>query len=224
MRYVHLLLGIGIVCMSGLVSCVDESREERILARAETLPPDSALCLLDSISLPEEMSCPLTARWSLLYARSADEAGKRMPYVDPMRIAVDYYRSEKQYPELAEAGLYLGRSYAEDKEYDKAMTAYVDALSVALSIKDYNRAGYICSYMADLYETDGSYQKSAEKYEEGNRYFEQAGNMKSYTFGLVNAAFCHVVREDRQKALELLLVADSVAEALDDPGGSVLCL
>jgi len=34
----------------------------------------------------------------------------------------------------AEIGLYLGRSYVEDKEYEKAMRAYSDALEVALAI------------------------------------------------------------------------------------------
>ena len=217
MRYVNLFLGLWIISMGLLSSCRDESWEEHILSCAEMLSPDSALSLLDSIPMPEEMSDPLAARWSLLYARSADKAGKHLPYVDQMKLAVDYYRSGKRYPEWAESGLFLGRSYVEDKEYDKAMKTYVDALSVALEIKDYDRAGYICSHMADLYEIDGSYQKASEKYEEGNRYFKEVGNMKSYAFGLVNAAFGYVVREEKQKALDLLLLADSVAEALGDP-------
>ena len=43
------------------------------------------------------------------------------------------------------------------------MRAYSDALEVALAIKNYNRAGYICSYMGDLYELDDRYVLAAKK-------------------------------------------------------------
>ena len=87
--------------------------------------------------------------------------------------------------EEAEIGLYLGRSYGEDKEYEKAMRTYSDALKVALAIKDYNRAGYICSYMGDLYEVDLRYILAAEKYIESGKYFHLANNTPSYVRAFV---------------------------------------
>lgn len=109
------------------------------------------------------MSPSLATRWSMLYARSADKAGKEMPYVSQLKIAFNYYKNKKQLPEAAEAGLYLGRSHVVDKEYTQAMQVYTDALQITLDIKDYNRAGYICSYMGDLYEVDGNYSAAAIK-------------------------------------------------------------
>ena len=112
--------------------------------------PDSVITTLDSIPLPEEMSPRLIARWCMLYARAADKIEDEMPYTNQLEIALKYYQKKKMREEEAEIGLYLGRSYVEDKEYEKAMRAYSDALEVALAIKNYNRAGYICSYMGDL--------------------------------------------------------------------------
>lgn len=203
-----------------LPSCKNEAREKQIIQRAETwfdTAPDSVLHILDSIPLPEEMTPSLATRWSMLYARAADKAGKEMPYVSQLQIAFKYYKNQKQWPEAAEAGLYLGRSYVVDKEYDQAMQTYTDALEIALEIDDYNRAGYICSYMGDLYEVDGNYAMAATKYEESNSYFHQADNQKSYAFGLVNEAFCYAIEDDNPTALSLLQKADTVATFLNDP-------
>lgn len=217
MKY-HIFL-ILLLSLHFLSSCKDESRERRIIHQAETLfntNPDSVLYILNSIPLPEEMTPSLATQWSMLYARSADKTGRRMPYVNQLQIAWAYYKNKKLLPEMAEAGLYLGRSLVENKEYEKAMLTYSDALLVALEIENYNRAGYICSYMGDLYQVDGDYSTAANKYEEGNRYFHQAGNMKSYAYGLVNAAFCYAIDENDQTALFLLQKADSVATALNN--------
>lgn len=218
MKYsVAILFSLVIAFLSG---CKDESREKRIIHQAESLfdiAPDSVLLILDSIPLPEELSPSLATQWSMLYARAADKTGKEMPYVSQLQVALSYYKNKKQWPEIAETGLYLGRSYVENKEYEKAMQAYSDALQVSLEIEDYNRAGYICSYMGDLYQVDGDHLTAANKYEEGNSYFQQAGNTKSYAFGLVNAAFCYAIEEDDHTALSLLHKADSVATSLNDP-------
>lgn len=157
-----------------VVGCQNESEEIRLINQAERLfdaYPDSVITTLDSIPLPEEMSPRLIARWCMLYARAADKIEDEMPYTNQLEIALKYYQKKKMREEEAEIGLYLGRSYVEDKEYEKAMRAYSDALEVALAIKNYNRAGYICSYMGDLYELDDRYVLAAKKYKESGRYF-----------------------------------------------------
>ena len=73
-----------------------------------------------------------------------------MPYTIQLEIALKSYQKKKMREEEAEIGLYLGRSYVEDKEYEKAMRAYSDALEVALANKNYNRDGYNCRYIRDL--------------------------------------------------------------------------
>ena len=201
-----------------VVGCQNESEEIRLINQAERLfdaYPDSVITTLDSIPLPEEMSPRLIARWCMLYARAADKIEDGMPYTNQLEIALKYYQKKKMRKEEAEIGLYLGRSYVEDKEYEKAMRAYSDALKVALAIKDYNRAGYICSYMGDLYEVDLRYILAAEKYKESGKYFHLANNTTSYVRAFVNEAHSYSIADSSYLALASLKQAEMVMDSLN---------
>ena len=201
-----------------VVGCQNESEEIRLINQAERLfdaYPDSVITTLDSILLPEEMSHRLIARWCMLYARAADKIEDEMPYTNQLEIALKYYQKKKMREEEAEIGLYLGRSYVEDKEYEKAMRAYSDALEVALAIKDYNRAGYICSYMGDLYEVDLRYILAAEKYKESGKYFHLANNTTSYVRAFVNEAHSYSIADSAYLALASLKQAEMVMDSLN---------
>lgn len=201
-----------------VVGCQNESEEIRLINQAERLfdaYPDSVITTLDSIPLLEEMSPRLIARWCMLYARAADKIEDEMPYTNQLEIALKYYQKKKMREEEAEIGLYLGRSYVEDKEYEKAMRAYSDALEVALAIKDYNRAGYICSYMGDLYEVDLRYILTAEKYKESGKYFHLANNTTSYVRAFVNEAHSYSIADSSYLALASLKQAEMVMDSLN---------
>lgn len=201
-----------------VVGCQNESEEIRLINQAERLfdaYPDSVITTLDSIPLLEEMSPRLIARWCMLYARAADKIEDEMPYTNQLEIALKYYQKKKMREEEAEIGLYLGRSYVEDKEYEKAMRAYSDALEVALAIKDYNRAGYICSYMGDLYEVDLRYILAAEKYKESGKSFHLANNTTSYVRAFVNEAHSYSIADSSYLALASLKQAEMVMDSLN---------
>lgn len=201
-----------------VVGCQNESEEIRLINQAERLfdaYPDSVITTLDSIPLLEEMSPRLIARWCMLYARAADKIEDEMPYTNQLEIALKYYQKKKMREEEAEIGLYLGRSYVEDKEYEKAMRAYSDALEVALAIKDYNRAGYICSYMGDLYEVDLRYILATEKYKESGKYFHLANNTTSYVRAFVNEAHSYSIADSSYLALASLKQAEMVMDSLN---------
>lgn len=201
-----------------VVGCQNESEEIRLINQAERLfdaYPDSVITTLDSIPLPEEMNPRLIARWCMLYARAADKIEDEMPYTNQLEIALKYYQKKKMREEEAEIGLYLGRSYVEDKEYEKAMRAYSDALEVALAIKDYNRAGYICSYMGDLYEVDLRYILAAEKNKESGKYFHLANNTTSYVRAFVNEAHSYSIADSSYLALASLKQAEMVMDSLN---------
>lgn len=201
-----------------VVGCQNESEEIRLINQAERLfdaYPDSVITTLDSIPLPEEMSPRLIARWCMLYARAADKIEDEMPYTNQLEIALKYYQKKKMREEEAEIGLYLGRSYVEDKEYEKAMRAYSDALKVALAIKNYNRAGYICSYMGDLYEVDLRYILAAEKYKESGKYFCLANNATSYVRAFVNEAHSYSIADSSYLALASLNQAEMIMDSLN---------
>ena len=83
-------------------------------------------------------------------------------------------------------------------------------LFYALAIKNYNRAGYICSYMGDLYELDDRYVLAAKKYKESGRYFRLAGNMKSYVRSFVNEGRSYMDVDSNYLALTILKRAEVI--------------
>lgn len=183
----HLLILISLLSTLSFIGCRDESDAIYLIDRAESLlksDPDSSHILLDSIAVPDNLSDKLLARWCMLSGKVADTLYTDLPYVQQLLRAQAYYKSHGTKQEQAKIGLYLGRSYVEDKENEKAMKVYLQALDIALRSEDYNQAGYICSYMGDLYDFEGNYLLGKDKYKEAESYFRKAGNMRSSAFAL----------------------------------------
>lgn len=203
-----------------LESCKNETRETQIIDGAESLMvtyPDSAYNLLETILLPENLSDPLLARWCMLYGKAADTLRRKMPYVHQLTAALEYYEQKNRPFEQAEIGFYLGRSYVEDKELEKAAETYLDALDVALQTKNYNQAGSISSYMGDLYDFQDMDTLALEKYKKAAGYFCRAGNYRSQVFAMRDVARTYVFADSCEAALAVLREAEEIASALKDP-------
>ena len=131
MKNIFFLLLLFVTFLAG---CRDESVERQLINEAETLletRPDSAYQLLDSITLADNLSDKLLARWCMLYGKAADKVVEDMPYVSQLLRARTWYEKHGTPYEQAQIGLFLGRSYVEDREYMKAMDAYTQALNIA---------------------------------------------------------------------------------------------
>ncbi|NME12885.1 hypothetical protein HF874_08580 [Parabacteroides distasonis] len=215
----HLLILISLLSTLSFIGCRDESDATYLIDRAESLlksDPDSSLILLDSIAVPDNLSDKLLARWCMLYGRVADTLYTDLPYVQQLRRAQAYYEAHGTKQEQAKIGLYLGRSYVEDKENEKAMKVYLQALDIALRNEDYNQAGYICSYMGDLYDFEGNYLLGKDKYKEAESYFRKAGNMRSSAFALRDVGRMYAFSDSLDIALIFLLKADTIIVEVGD--------
>lgn len=202
-------------------SCRNESVERQLIDDAETLletKPDSAYLLLDSIKMADNLSDKLLARWCMLYGKAADKVYADMPYVSQLLRARAWFEKHGTPYEQAQIGLFLGRSYVEDREYMKAMDAYVQALNVAERAKEYNVAGYICSYMGDLYGLKGFFQETFDKYNESADYFLKADNKRSYALALKFMAQTLAFEDSCSLALDYLLKSDSIVTSIQDSG------
>lgn len=216
MKYIFYLLLVGITFFT---SCRNESTERQLINDAEALlisNPDSAFLLLDSITMADNLSGKLLARWCMLYGDVADKLHKDMPYVSQLLRARTWYKKHGTPYQQAQIGLYLGRSYVEDKEYMKAMDAYVQALDIAEKAKEYNVAGYISSYMGDLYDLKGFFQETLDKYSQSVDYFLKADNKRSYALALKFMAQTLAFEDSCSLALDYLLKADSIATSIQD--------
>lgn len=214
------LFTLGIVC--AFVSCRNDQAFYDLMDRAEAFVetnPDSAYTLLKDVELPENLNNQLFARWCMLYSQAADKLFKPMPYVMQLNQALDWYKKQGTAEQQAWIGLYLGRSYAEDKLFVPAINAYSDALELAKKKRLYNVAGYICSYMADLYIYTGQTTEELRKYKEAADFFKKAGNMRSYAFALRDVAKAWAFDDSLSIALDLMLKADSIITERNDSAG-----
>ena len=215
----HLLILISLLSTLSFIGCRDESDAIYLIDRAESLlksDPDSSHILLDNIAGPDNLSDKLLARWCMLSGKVADTLYTDLPYVQQLLRAQAYYKSHGTKQEQAKIGLYLGRSYVEDKENEKAMKVYLQALDIALRSEDYNQAGYICSYMGDLYDFEGNYLLGKDKYKEAESYFRKAGNMRSSAFALRDVGRMYAFSDSLDIALIFLLKADTIIVEVGD--------
>lgn len=201
-------------------SCHNDRTIPHLLDRAESFvetQPDSAEIFLDSIQTPDKLNDRLFARWCFLQSKTADKLHKDMPYVEQLSRALQWYTEHGTTEQQAWTGLYLGRSYAEDKLFIPATNAYSDALEITLEGNIDNVAGYICSYMGDLYTYTGQRSEERRKFEEAAKYFKKSGNIRSYAFALRDIAQTWVFEDSCLIALDYMVKADSIATELNNP-------
>ncbi|MBD9168711.1 MAG: hypothetical protein EGQ00_17140 [Parabacteroides johnsonii] len=219
MKKIFLLI---LLPVSLFFSCVGDWIASETMDRAEILleaNPDSAYILLNEVKTPNRLNERQFARWCMLYCRAADKLFKDMLYTEQLDRALAWYKNHGTAEQRAWMGLYLGRSYVKDKLFIPATMAYSDALGLAKEKHLYDVAGYICSYMADLYTYTGQRSEERRKFEEAAGFFKQTGNERSYAFALRDVAKTWAFDDSLSLALCYMLRADSVITRLQDLRG-----
>lgn len=203
----------------GCLSCKEDNHIENLLDEADSLlmtNPDSAYILLNTIDIPHKLSDRLLAKWCMLNGESSDKIQEDMPSVSNLLQAQKWYAKNGSPEEQARIGLFLGRSYIQDKEFELAMDTYMEAFDIATEHKLFNQAGYISSYMADLYLFENMADAARLKYEDGANYFLKANNKRSYALALRDIGRMWAYSDSITKALSFLEKADSIISALND--------
>lgn len=184
--------------------------------RAIRVNPDSAQILLDRISDPEKLNNKSFARWCMLSGMITDLIYNTLLPAEQFERAYKWYSAHGIPVEQAKILIYLGRSYAEDGDYDKAMSIYTDAIDIAEKNTLCNLSGYAYSYMGDLYQKRIMKIKATDKYKVAANYFKKAGNTKSYACALRDIGYGYVCMDSIDCAMNYLLMADSVAANLQN--------
>ena len=217
------LLQIGIIlCTTILMGCRDNLQPQlenkyynKIVHQLET-NPDSALQLFNRIN---EDSLSETA-----FAQRCMLAGKITDKLYQAIIPTHHY--ERAHHWLSVHGtpqeqslilLYLGRSYAEDGEFNHAMATYTKGMNIAEKHLLFDISGLINSYMGDLYESKGMVEQAIDKYKTAANSFLKSENKKSYACALRDCGRIYARIDSIGKAINILLQADSISNGLDNP-------
>lgn len=220
-KLLHLLhlLPVLLFCLLA-ARCTNEESKRSIsmLDAAERLLPtdaDSASLLLAGIPQPEELGNRDFARWCMLCGRATNYTHADTLPVHQWKRAQEWINKHGSPEEQAQVGMFLGRAYAEDGEWDLAMQTYAEALHDAKEHKAYNVAGYICTYMADLYREYDAPEKIIMKYTEATSYFSKIQNLKSQAYAMKNLATQYAFIDSFSHAKSIMRQVDSIAKLLD---------
>ncbi|WP_455672639.1 tetratricopeptide repeat protein [Phocaeicola sp.] len=214
MKALFYLIGFLFLFATG---CSQSSHSNLSLDKVEQMllaDPDSAAILLNGMEAPESLNDEDFARWCMLSGKVTDETIEGLLPVYQWQRAQNWFLKHGTPEEQAQVALYLGRAYAEDGEYDKAMETYTHALLFAKEHKEYNVAGYICTYMADLYSFRDMSDQSLKKQEEASELFKKAQNWKSYAYSLKNLAVEWAYIDSFACAVTPINLAESIAAQL----------
>ena len=97
--------------------------------------PDSASSILENIASPEQLDDKTFARWCMLSGKVTDEIFNILLPSYQFERANAWYSSYGKPNEQVQILIYLGRSYANDGDYDKAMSIYTNALEIGENIR-----------------------------------------------------------------------------------------
>ncbi|WP_285815185.1 tetratricopeptide repeat protein [Phocaeicola sartorii] len=186
----------------------------KLLHKAEkmvNINADSALAILTKISSPDELSTKDLAHWCMLSGKVTDKIYTSLPPTYLFEHAYKWYSSHGTIEDQVQMQLYLGRAYAEDGDYDSAMSTYTEALEIASDNHLDNAAGYISSYMGTLYEEKGMREQAIKKFKIAAIYFKTANNNKSYACALRDIGREYARTDSLTQALAILHTADSIA-------------
>ena len=195
----------GILCILLLsISCSRQSRmADRILKKAEAVVeqhPDSALVLLDSVRHPQNLWKKQRCHYLLLQVQAKDKSYGDITSDTLIFNVKDYYLKNKDLSKAALSSYYCGRVLYEQKRYEKALRAYLDAEKYSKQSKNDNLKGLIQSSIGDVYYKQLLKDEAISRYKQANRYFHQAENHKNeiITFNLIGN--CFLMQEERDSA------------------------
>ena len=217
-----LQIGIIILCTTIFMGCRNNLQPQsenkyynQIVHLLET-NPDSALLLFNSIN-EDSLSEAAFAQKCMLAGKITDKLYQAIIPTHHYERAHHWFSGHGTPQEQSLILLYLGRSYAEDGEYNHAMTTYTKGMNIAEKYSLFDISGLINSYMGDLYESKGMIELAIDKYKTAAYLFLKDSNKKSYACALRDCGRSYARIDSIEKAINILLQADSIGNEIDNP-------
>ena len=195
----------GIICALLLsISCNRPSRvTDRILEKAEAIVeqcPDSALVLLDSIPDARDLGKKQCCQYLLVQIQAKDKSYRDITSDTVIFDVKNYYLRTGNFNRTALASYYCGRVLQEQKNYEKAMRAYLDAEKYSKQNSNNNLNGLIQSSIGEVYYRQLLKDEAITRYKQANRYFHQAGNRKNEIITLNLIGNCFLLKSEQDSA------------------------
>lgn len=212
MRFATFFMILIVTLLAGCTQ--QQSASSKLLDEAENLikvNPDSASIILNKITSPENLDDKTFARWCMLSGKVTDMIFNNILPTYHFERAYEWYASNGKPEDQVQIMIYLGRSNFAEGDYDKAMSIYTDALTIAEKNQLNNLTAYTYSYMGDLYREKCIHTEAIKKYTAAAEQFKKEDNIDSYTCALRDVGREYVSMDSLSRAFEILVIADSAA-------------
>ena len=161
-------------------SCNSDSQiADRILHSVENIAeqyPDSALALMDSIENPYLLNQGLQAKYWTLLVESKYKVGTDISYDTLIFNAKAYFKKTHNIKYLALSTFYSGRVLESLQKPQEAMSAFIEAESIATAAKDTSLTGFIRYNIGDTYYKKGLYDEAIVKFKQSAGNFANRQN------------------------------------------------
>ena len=174
-RFIYLIL-----IFPFFLSCNNESgNAHKLLQSAENIVeqfPDSALLLLDSIQNPYKLNQEIQAKYWLLSVQAKNKLDKDISNDTLIFKAIAFFKKTDDLNRLALATFYSGRVLESQQKPQEALTAFLNAESIAIEAKDSSLAGFIQYNIGYVYYQKGLYDESILKFKQASENFAKQQN------------------------------------------------
>lgn len=163
--------------------------------------PDSALILLDSISLVNLPDEEAIHNYNLLRIQTKDKLYQDITQDSAILEAATYYITKNNIEKAAQANYYCGRFYDASGEKDKAMSAYLEASRYAQSLDDSEGLkGVILANIGYLLFDESEYRESLTYQKRAFNHFRQGNKMDNQISVLSDIGNCYMLLGQKDSA------------------------
>ena len=165
--------------------------------------PDSALILLESVvHYPYKLNKSLFADYVLFSIWAKDKTYQAIANDTLIFQMKDYFRKKRNWEKATLADFYSGRVYQEQKNYEKALSAYLEAETLSKQTADETMKGLIQYFIGELYYVQLSYTDAVTRFQSAYEYFSKSPDnyaREVLTLNIIGNSF--FLAEEKENAL-----------------------
>jgi tetratricopeptide (TPR) repeat protein/DNA-binding CsgD family transcriptional regulator len=205
----------------GALSCTHNPQNvKELLIKADALidsHPDSVLLLLEAVPYPDELDRSLFADYALLSTRARDETHTNVAGDTLIFSAAAYFLHEENWEKAMQAAFYSGRVYQAQRNYNQALSAYLQAETLSQRTKDAAWNASIHYVIGELHYVQRLYSDAVERFKLAYEHFSQSPAHSERAMSTLHFLGNSLFRiKEKDKALTYFRTALQLAESRRD--------
>jgi tetratricopeptide (TPR) repeat protein/DNA-binding CsgD family transcriptional regulator len=184
-------------------SCLEQNKTALLLDKAGSIieqHPDSALSILTTILFPENLSESRYNKYLLLQIQAKAKTDRDIANDTAIFDVKDYYLKKKDFPHAALAAFYCACLLHEQKNIEKATSAYLEAEKYAGYTNDDNLNGLIHSNLAVLFYEQFLTSEAIEEGKVAAALYDKAKKYRNEINALFLTGNCFLMENESDSA------------------------